>query len=360
MKITKPIAAAAILFACAAPAAAKITTDAWGNAPDGTAVRLYTLTNAKGVEARITNYGGIIVSLKVPDRSGVMANVVQGFASPADYVEAGGRYGALIGRFANRIKNQTYELNGATYHVTREGKPYDQRVWNATPVNGTEPKLVLKLNDPDGTMGFPGTVNVTVTYTLTSSNRLRIDYRATTDKPTVISLTNHSYFNMAGGGTVLDQLLTINGDNIMAGDATNTPTGELRPVPGSAFDFRSPQPIGARIHDPDPLLVQAKGYDQNYAINGIPGMMRLAARLEDPKSGRVLEEWTTQAGIQVYTANYATKDFVVSRGMGQHSAVALEAQAFPNAPNVPHFPSALVTPKKPLHEVTEFRFSVAK
>ncbi len=360
MKTAKPIAAAAILFAFAAPATAKITVQDWGAAPDGGKASLYTLTNARGVEARITNYGGIIVSLKAPGRDGVMANVVQGFDSPAEYVEAGGRYGALIGRFANRIKNQTYALDGVTYHVTRDGKPYDQRVWNATPVNGAEPRLVLKLNDPDGAMGFPGTVNVTVTYTLTNNNRLRIDYRATTDKPTVISLTNHSYFNMAGSGTVLDQLLTINADNITAGDASNTPTGELRPVPGSAFDFRTPTPIGARINDPDPLLVQAKGYDQNYAINGVPGTMRLAARLEDPKSGRVLEEWTTQAGIQVYTANYATKDFVVSRGFGGHSAVALEAQAFPNAPNVPHFPSALVTPKKPLHEVTEFRFSVAK
>jgi aldose 1-epimerase len=274
------------------------------------------------------------------------------------YVKAGGRYGALIGRFANRIKDQTYVLDGVTYHVTRDGKPYDVRTWTATPVNGAEPKLILRLTDPDGAMGFAGTAQVTVTYTLTNRNVLRIDYRATTTKPTVMSLTNHSYFNLAGAasGSVLDQLLTLNADNITPGDASNTPTGALSPVPGTAFDFRSPMALGARINDPDSALVRAKGYDQNYAINGVPGTMRLAARLEDPKSGRMLEEWTTQAGVQVYTANYST----IEKGFAQHSAVALEAQGFPNAPNVPEFPSTRATAKKPLHEITEFRFSVAR
>ena len=332
--------------------------DDWGAAPDGGKVGLYTLTNAKGIEASITNYGGIIQSIKVPGRDGAVANVVQGFDSIDGYTRAGGRYGALIGRFANRIAGQTYALDGVTYHVTRDGKPYDLRVWNATPVNGAEPKLILKLDDPAGTMGFPGTAHVTVTYTLTNRNVLRIDYRATTDKDTVMSLTNHSYFNLAGAasGPVLDQLLMIDADNITPGDATNTPTGELKPVSGTAFDFRAPTPIGAHINDPDPLLVRAKGYDQNYAINGVPGTLRLAARLEDPKSGRVLEEWTTQAGVQVYTANYSTRE----KGFDQHSAVALEAQAFPNAPNIANFPSAEVTPRKPLHEITEFRFLIDK
>ncbi|HEX4271756.1 MAG TPA: aldose epimerase family protein [Rhizomicrobium sp.] len=349
---------AAVILILATSAEAKIAGEDWGSAPDGTGVKLFTLTNAKGMEARITNYGGIIQSIKVPGHDGVIANVVQGFDSVDGYVKAGGRYGALIGRFANRIAGQTYMLDGVTYHVTRDGQPYDLRVWNAIPVDDAEPKLILTLDDPDGSMGFPGTVHVTVTYTLTGDNVLRIDYRATTDKPTVMSLTNHSYFNMAGADapTVLDQLLTLNADAITPGDATNTPTGEIRPVAGTAFDFRRAHPIGAHIGDPDPALVLAKGYDQNYAINGVPGTMRLAARLEDPKSGRVLEEWTTQAGVQVYTANYSTID----KGFAQHSAVALEAQAFPNAPNVPGFPSAVVTPDKPLHEITEFRFLVTK
>jgi len=348
----------AILMMLSVPAQAKITRDDWGTSPEGEKVSLFTLTNPKGLEARISNYGGIIQSIKAPGRDGATANVVQGFDTIEGYTRAGGRYGATIGRFANRIKDQTYTLEGTTYHVTRDGKPYDLRVWDATPVNGAEPRLILKLDDPDGAMGFPGHVKVTVTFTLTARNALHIDYRASTDKPTVMSLTNHSYFNMAEADapSVLDQLLTLNADNITAGDASNTPTGELRPVPGTAFDFRTPTQIGARINDPDPLLVQAKGYDQNYAINGVPGTMRLAARLEDPKSGRVLEEWTTQAGVQVYTANYATRD----KGFGQHSAVALEAQAFPNAPNIPAFPSAEVTPRRPLHEITEFRFLIDK
>jgi aldose 1-epimerase len=352
------VALAAAILVLATSAEAKIAREDWGAAPDGTKVSLFTLTNVEGMEARITTYGGIIQSIKVPGRGGVIANVVQGFDSVDGYVKAGGRYGALIGRFANRIAGQTYVLDGVTYHVTRDGQPYDLRVWNASAVNGAEPKLILTLDDPDGTMGFAGTAHVTVIYTLTDQNVLRIDYRATTDKPTVMSLTNHSYFNMAGAdtGTVLDQLLTINADNITPGDATNTPTGEIGPVAGTAFDFRQAHPIGAHINDPDPALVLAKGYDQNYAINGAPGTMRLAARLEDLTSGRVLEEWTTQAGVQVYTANYST----IEKGFAQHSAVALEAQAFPNAPNVPSFPSAVVTPDKPLHEITEFRFLVAQ
>ena len=232
--------------------------------------------------------------------------------------------------------------------------------WTPTPVDGAEPKLVLKLTDPDGSMGFPGPAQVMVTYTLTRRNVLRIDYRAITDKPTVMSLTNHSYFNLAGGGSVLEELLTMNADSMTPSDDTNTPTGELRPVAGTAFDFRTPTPIGAHIGDPDPVLQRAHGFDQNYAINGAPGRLRLAARLEDTKSGRVLEEWSTQAGVQVYTANGVKPKVTAEKGWLPHGAVALEAQAFPNAPNIPTFPSAVVTPQKPLHEVTEFRFLVDK
>jgi aldose 1-epimerase len=354
----RAIAIVLALLAWAGAAEAKITARDWGTAPDGGQARLYTLTNAKGMTVRISNYGGIINAIEVPGRDGKRANVVQGFDSIAGYVKAGGRYGATIGRFANRIAKQTYVLDGVTYHVTRDGKPYDRRTWDATPVDGAEPKLILRLDDPDGAMGFPGHVKVSVTFTLTDGNALRMEYRATADKDTVMSLTNHAYFNMAGAdsGSVLDQLLMLNADSITPGDATNTPTGGLRPVAGTAFDFRKAHAIGDRIGDPDPALVRAKGYDQNYAINGMPGRLRLAARLEDPKSGRVLEEWTTQAGVQVYTANYATAE----KGFPQHSAVALEAQAFPNAPNIPGFPSSEVTPQRPLHEITELRFLIDK
>jgi aldose 1-epimerase len=210
-------------------------------------------------------------------------------------------------------------------------------------------------------MGFPGTLRVTVTYTLTRGNVLRITYRAVSDKDTIISLTNHSYFNMAGdtSGPVLDQLLTLNADQITAVDEKNVPTGEMRNVAGTAFDFRRPTPIGTHVNDSDPAIQRAHGFDQNFAINGKPGTLRLAARLTDPKSGRTLEEWTTQAGVQVYSANYAPPSAALIKGYQIHSAVALEAQAFPNAPNIPSFPSALLRQDTVYNQTTEFRFSIA-
>ena len=366
----KIICAAAALLALVLPAEAAITVQAWGGV-GGKGVDLFILTNKQGVEARITNYGGVITSIRVPGRDGKTANVVQGFDSLNDYTgpDYKGRYGALIGRYANRIKDNTFTLNRLTYRISRDAytlkesdsKPYDERVWDARTRDGDEPQLILSLLDRNGTMGFPGTLRVEVTYTLTRNNALRIGYRAVSDKDTVISLTNHAYFNMAGdaSGSVLDQLLTVNADAITAVDDNNVPTGTLQKVAGTAFDFRKPTPIGAHINDPDPVIQRAKGFDQNYAINGAPGTLRLAARLEDPKSGRVLEEWTTQAGLQVYSANYQPPSVAAAKGYAIHSAVALEAQAFPNAPNIPSFPSAVLPQDTQFTEVTEYRFSVA-
>jgi aldose 1-epimerase len=329
------------------------------------------LTNAKGMEVKITNYGAAITAIKVPDRSGKMADVVQGFDSLADYTSQDyqGRYGAIIGRFANRIKDDSYQIHGMRYHISREAyvlhetenKPYDERVWDAKAEDGQEPQLVLSLLDRNGIMGFPGTLRVTVTYTLTRDNVLRIAYRAISDKDTIISLTNHAYFNLAGdaSGSVPDQLLTINADQITVVDDKNVPTGEIRNVAGTGFDFRKATPIGAHINDPDPAIQRSHGVDQNYAINGKPGTLRLAARLEDPKSGRVMEEWTTQPGLQVYTANYTPPSVGLAKGYAVHSAVALEAQAFPNAPNVPSFPSALLPQDTVYNQVTEYRFTTA-
>ena len=360
---------AALLLLAAAPAAqAAITSTAWGGV-DKQGVDLFTLTNKSGMEVKITNYGGTITSIRVPGQGGQVTNVVQGFDSLDDYAGPGhgGRYGAIIGRFANRIKNNSFAIDGVSYKIGRDGynyadfnKPYDERVWTATRHDGDEPRLDLTLVDRKGTMGFPGTLHVTVTYTLTRGNALRITYHAVTDADTVIALTNHAYFNMAGdlSGPVLDQLLTVNGDFITAGDESNTPTGEMRAVAGTAFDFRNPTPIGKNIDAPDPAIVKAKGYDQNYAINGKPGVLRFAARLEDPKSGRVLEEWTTQPGVQVYSANYSPPPAGLAKGYQKHSAVALEAQGFPNAPNIPSFPSTLLRPNQSYEQVTEYRFSV--
>jgi aldose 1-epimerase len=372
--MTKIAFAALLLLAISpatSPARAAISSVAWGGV-DEKGVDLFTLTNKSGMEVKITNYGGVITSIKVPDRSGRSARVVLGYESLEDYTSPGygGRYGALIGRFANRIKNNSFVLDGKSYKISRDAyiysespsKPYDEQVWTAKPVDGDEPQLVLTLLDRNGAMGFPGTMHVTVTYTLTANNILRITYRAATDRDTVVSMTNHAYFNLAGdtSGSVLDHLLTVNADAITAGDETNTPTGEMRAVAGTAYDFRKPTPIGAHINDPDPALVRAKGYDQNYAINGTPGTMRLAARLEDPKSGRVLEEWTTQPGVQVYTANYSPPTVGLVKGYQTHGAVALEAQGFPNAPNVPSFPSSVLKRDQHYDQVTEYRFSVAR
>ena len=369
-KTVLTFALAILTWLAAPPARAGISTTAWGGV-DKKGVDLFTLTNRSGMEVKITNYGGIITSIRVPDKAGRMDRVVLGFDSLEDYVSPGysGRYGALIGRFANRIKNNTFAINGVSYRVSRDAyvysdapsKPYDEQVWTAKPRSGDEPQLELTLLDRSGAMGFPGTLHVTVTYTLTASNTLRIAYRAVTDRETVISLTNHAYFNLAGdtSGSVLDHLLTVNADAITAGDETNTPTGEMRPVAGTAFDFRKPTPIGAHINDPDPALVRAKGYDQNYAINGAPGTLRLAARLEDPRSGRVMEEWTTQAGVQVYTANHNPPTVGLIKGYVVHGSVALEAQGFPNAPNIPGFPSTLLKPNQRYEQVTEYRFSTA-
>lgn len=362
--------ALAAWLALALPAQANIAIKAWGGV-GGKGVDLYTLTNANGMQVNITNYGATITAIVVPGRDGKFADVVQGFDSLASYtsIDYKGRYGATIGRFANRIKDNTFEINHIHYRIGRdayvlyesENKPYDERVWDAEPKDGPEPQLALSLIDRNGTMGFPGNLRVTVTYTLTRNNILRIAYRATSDKDTIVSLTNHAYFNMAGdaSGSVLDQLLMVNADQITAVDSQNVPTGEMRNVAGTAFDFRQPTPIGAHINDPDPAIQRAHGFDQNFAINGKPGKLRLAARLEDPKSGRVLEEWTTQAGLQVYTANYEPPSVALIKGYLIHSAVALEAQAYPNAPNIPTFPSALLPQDTVYNQTTEYRFSVA-
>jgi aldose 1-epimerase len=361
---------AVLLLAAAWPAEAGITVQAWGGV-GGEQVSLFTLTNARGMEAKITNYGAVITSIRVPGRNGKFLNVAQGLDRLEDYTSPDykGRYGAVIGRFANRIKDNSFQLGGVTYRISRDAyslresdnRPYDERVWTATTKDGAEPQLILSLTDRDGTMGFPGTVEVAVTYTLTRNNVLRLAYHAKSDKDTIFNLTNHAYFNMAGdaSGSVLDQLLTVNAQAITTVDEKNVPTGDMRAVAGTAFDFRKATPIGLHINDPDPYIQRAGGFDHNYALNGKPGSMHLAARLEDPKSGRVLEEWTTQPGLQVYSANYAPPPAAAAKGYAIHSAVALEAQGFPNAPNIPSFPSTFLPRDKSYDEVTEYRFSVA-
>ncbi len=341
----------------------RTTQASFGNVR-GEKVSLYTLKNSRGTEVQISNYGAIIVAIKTPSRSGKMASVVHGFDRLSDYtseeyLRLKPHYGAILGRFANRIKNNSYVIDGVTFYRTANGKPYDERVWRASISRTREPALVLRLSDPEGTMGFPGNVDVTVTYILTEMDVLRIDYKARTDKKTIINLTNHSYFNLAGQGTVLDHLLTVNSDTITPGDTENVPTGEVRDVSGTVFDFRTPIPIGRRINEPDALLTRVRGYGVNYSLRGPSGKLRPAARLEDPASGRVLEIWTTQTDMQLYTGNYRPPTVALAKGYVERGAVALEPEHAPNSPNVSSFGSPAITPDNPFHEVTEYRFSVS-
>ena len=357
-------------FLGTAMARADVRSQPWGKTPDGVPVTLFTLKNVHGMEVQVANLGGIVVSIKTPDRSGHFENVVQGYTELAPYLRDGAHYGALIGRYANRIAGASFVLNGKRYplvtvnnaNVQSHGGPngYFRRVWDAVAADKPGLSLMLRLSDPDGEMGFPGTMQVQVRYSLTPDNVLRIEYRATTDKPTVVNLTNHSYFKLHGdrNGTIDDQILQIWAGTYLPTDATGMPTGDLAPVAGTDFDFRRPTLIGPRLQSSSEQMILDKGFDHTFVIDGKAGHIRRAAKLDDPQSGRTLEVWTSQPGVQLYTANSVRQAVRDSRGYVPHGAIAFEAQHFPNSPNQPNFPSTEITPATPLHEVTEFRFGV--
>ncbi|WP_236796912.1 aldose epimerase family protein [Amycolatopsis sp. GM8] len=369
--------AAAVGFAGVSPAAAagkapSVTRENFGKA-DGQTVYRYTLENGRGMRVRILTYGGIIQTLEVPDRRGHTANVVLGFPTLADYVaknspEAGGGvyFGALIGRYANRIAKGTFTLDGQTYHVpvNNNGNSlhgglvgFDKKVWDVAPVPGG---IKLSLTSPDGDQGYPGTLKATVTYTLDSQNRLSIEYTATTDKPTVLNLTNHSYWNLAGeaSGDIYDQKLQITADRYTPTDTTQIPTGELAPVAGTPFDFRTPTAIGARVNDDDPQLITGQGYDHNWVLNR-SGSLSVAARASDPSSGRTLTVLTDQPGLQFYSGNFLTGTLVGTGGKTyrQSYGFALETQHFPDSPNQPSFPSTVLRPGQTYRTTTVFALS---
>jgi aldose 1-epimerase len=364
----------AVLSLCC-PAQAAISAKPWGvTADDGRPANLYTLTNESGMRVRISNYGGVIVSIDVPGRDGKLADVAQGFDSLADYTSAdyirnNGHYGSIIGRFANRIRGASITLDGKSYALDADKNgdldqggtmAYFRQVFAATPHDGAEPSLVLTHTDPDGFMGFPGTVHVTVTYTLTHDNRLRIDYRATTDKKTVINLINHSYFNMAGeaSGPIDHQMLKLFAHRFTPIDNKSIPTGEIRDVAGSDFDFTRPTMLGPRLASSDPQIAIKKGLDHNFVIDGTPGQLRPAVQLTDPASGRRLEVWTTQPGVQVYSGNSVRPKVALAKGFVPHGAISFQTQHYPDAPHHPNFPTTELSPGQTFHEVTEFRFSV--
>ena len=349
-----------------------MTKQNWGKGPNGEAVDLYTLRNGKGMETTITTYGGRIVTLKTPDRNGQIADIVLGFDTLPEYLEKNPFFGALVGRYANRIANGEFKLDGHTYTLAKNNGPntlhggligFDKKVWQAEYTSGSEGhSLRLKYVSKDGEEGFPGTLTTTVTYTLTDNNELKIDYEATTDKKTVLNLTNHSYFDLSGAGTgeILDHVITINAGTFTPVNANLIPTGELKKVDGTPFDFRKPMPVRSRINDKDQQLEYAGGYDHNFVVNGSGGSPRFAARAMDPKSGRVLEVVTTQPGVQFYSGNHLPNGIKGKGGATYNYRYGLcfETQHFPNSPNQPDFPTTELDPGQEFHQITIFRFSV--
>lgn len=346
----------------------KMENRPFGKTPEGENVDLYTLTNAKGVEVSISTYGGDVVSLKVPDRAGKFADVVLGFDDFQGYLLPPPYFGALVGRYGNRIAKGMFSLDGVKYKLAVNNgenslhgglKGFDKRVWKAK--QASPESLELSYLSKDGEEGYPGNLSSTVTYTLTDNNELKIDYVATTDKKTVLNLTNHSYFNLAGEGEgdILGHVVMIDADRFTPTDPGLIPTGELRKVDGTVFDFRKPRAIGERINVTDEQLLGAKGYDQNWVLNRTGDGLQLAARVKEPHSGRVMEVLTTQPGLQFYTGNFLDGTIHGKGGKiyGQRSAFCMETQHFPDSPNHPDFPTTELKPGETYHHTTMYRFS---
>jgi aldose 1-epimerase len=346
-----------------------ITSKPFG-AVDGQIVDLYTLRNAKGAEVTITNFGGIVVTLLVPDRSGKLTDVVCGYDNVDGYLGKRFFFGALIGRYGNRIANGKFILEGKSYSLSQNENPntlhggtkgFDRVIWQARPIESKlGAALELTYRAKDGEEGFPGNLDVTAVYTLTDDNALRIDFKAHTDKPTVVNLTHHSYFNLNGEGTILDHLLTVNANKFTPVDSTLIPTGELRPVEGTPFDFRKPTAIGARIGAADDQLKLASGYDHNWVVTQKkPGKLTLDAVLKSAKSGIIMEVLSDEPGLQFYSGNFL--DGTLHGKNGQvyqfRSAVCLEPQHYPDSPNHATFPSTVLKPGETYTNTIIYKFS---
>jgi len=347
-----------------------VTREPFGVTPSGEAVELITLANRTGMTVRVMTYGGIIVSLEVPDRMGTPGDVVLGYDSLAGYLEDSPYFGAIVGRYGNRIAKGRFTLNGTEYRLAINNGPnhlhggvrgFDKVVWAAEPIESDSGVGVrLEYTSPDGEEGYPGTLRATVTYTLTDRNELLIDYEAATDRATPVNLTQHSYFDLAGSGDILDHVLTIAADCMTPVDSTLIPTGELAPVDGTPFDFRAPHRIGARIDADDQQLRFGGGYDHNFVLNREgPGLV-LAARLVDSTSGRTLEIRTTEPGVQFYSGNFLAGSITGKGGAvyGHRSGLCLETQHFPDSPNHPEFPSTILEPGQTYRSRTVWTFGV--
>ncbi|MBN8825580.1 MULTISPECIES: aldose epimerase family protein [unclassified Spirosoma] len=353
------------------PPKAGIEKTRFGTFPDGREADLFTLRNATGMTVKITNYGGYIVSIATPDKSGKLDDITLGVPTFDDYIKGTPSLGPIIGRYGNRIANGKFTLDGQEYTLAQNnngnhihGGPtgFDKRLWKATPKDGAEPAVVLEYTAKDGEEGYPGNLAVTVTYTLQKDNGLRIDYKATTDKPTVFNPTNHAYFNLSGmKHDVMNHVLMVAANNVLATDPKQIPTGEIVPVAGTPFDFTKPTPIGERINDTTNIQIKyGKGYDHCWVFTDQSKKLKLGATLYDPTTGRFMETFTTEPAVQVYTANnlngkLQNKDGVpLSRRFG----VCLETQHFPDSPNHSNFPSTVLRPGQTFSSTTVYRFSV--
>jgi aldose 1-epimerase len=354
-----------------AHAQATVTKESFGKTAGGENVDLYTLRNMHGVEAKITNYGGILVSLKVPDRSGKFDDVVLGFNDLDSYLKGHPYFGALIGRYGNRIAKGRFTLNGVEYklavnngenHLHGGIKGFDKVVWTGKETKtNAGPAVILSYLSKDGEEGYPGNLNVRVVYTLTNKDELKIEYSATTDKDTVTNLTHHSYFNLAGEGNVdiLNHQVLINGNRFVPTDAGSIPTGELRNVAGTPFDFRKLTAIGARINQDEEQLKFGNGYDHTWVINGRPGAMRLAAQAYEPTSGRRMQVWTTEPGVQFYTGNFLDGTLTGMSGKiyQRRYGFCFETQHYPDSPNQPSFPTTTLKKGATYRSTTIYKFT---
>jgi aldose 1-epimerase len=359
---------AMFVFALTLPAVAngQVKMSIWGYTSGGQAVPIYTLTSG-AIEVRVMSYGARLVSIRTPDRAGKVADVALGYDTLEDYVnDTQTRLGAVIGRFANRIAMGRFSIDGKAYQIPLNDGPnalhggpvgFDRYVWQAREQpNGVEFSHV----SPDGDMGFPGTLSVTVKYRLIG-NTLRIDYTASTDRATVLNLTNHVYFNLRGDdrGNILGESVQLNADRYTPTDAQQIPTGKLAPVAGTPFDFRKPMVIQAHINDANEQLRFGSGYDQSFAVNGIAGILRSAAVVTDSESGRKLSVETTEPGVQFYTGNHLDGTFTGRHGVkyGKNAGFCLETEHFPDSPNHSNFPSTVLLPGRTFRSTTIFRFS---
>ncbi len=342
----------------------------FGTAPDGAPVKLYTLRNKNGMVVRIMNYGGIIQSIMVPDKNGKLGDVVLGYDNINEYLTNSPYFGALIGRYGNRIAKGRFTLDGVSYQLATNNVPsslhggvrgFDKVIWQAQP-GCSDQGQTLKLTyvSHDGEEGYPGQLTVTALYTLTDDNAIRLDYTATCDRDTVLNLTQHSYFNLAGHGDILHDIVYINADKFTPVDSTLIPTGEIKPVDGTPFDFRTPTAVGARIGEDNEQLKFAGGYDQNWVVNHPMGELGLDARVTDPTTGRVLEVWSTEPGLQFYTGNFLNGTMTGKGGWVYQfrDALTMEPQHYPDSPNHPNFPTTELKPGEVYHNTILYRFSV--